>query len=326
MKALVTTIPFGERDELPINQLEQNGIEVTVNPFGRKVTEDELASIIKDYDYLVAGTEIISNKVIDNAENLKLISRVGIGLDGLDLNYAREKGIRITYTPEAPAPAVAELTLGLMLNCLRYVSVADREMRSRIWQRHFGRRISEIKIGIVGAGRIGKRVISHLAGFSVSQILVNDIAYDQNDFTGFNVREASKPEIFEYCDLVSLHIPLTPKSKNLVDANVLRSMKSDAILINTARGGIVNEDDLFAVMRDGHLSMVAIDVFETEPYKGELIELPNIILTSHMGSMSVDCRTRMEIEATAEVVRFHKNQSLACEVPEHEYQIQANVE
>lgn len=325
MKALVTTVPFGSKNSFPLDQLKENGIEVTINPFNRKITEKELMQIIPEYDYLIAGTEIISKAVLNEAKNLKIISRVGIGLDGLDLNYARELGIKLTYTPEAPAPAVAELTIGLALNCLRFISKADSEIRNGIWNRHFGRRIPEIKIGVIGVGRIGSRVIRRLAAFGSPEILVNDLNMDLNPIPDVKLTPASKSEIFKVCDLVSIHVPLTSLTKGMVDGSVLKEMKPDAVLINTSRGGIVDEADLYNEMSKGHLSMAAIDVFEQEPYQGPLSNLDNIVLTSHMGSMSEDCRTRMEIEATSEVVRYHKGEPLICEVPEYEYEIQSDV-
>lgn len=325
MKALVTTIPFAERNSVPLDQLKENGIDFTINPFNRKIREDELAQIIDEYDYLIAGTEKISAEVLDNAKKLKLISRVGIGLDGVDLNHARKLGIKVAYTPEAPAPAVAELTIGLALNCLRFISTADCELRNGKWHRHFGRRIPEIKIGVIGVGRIGTRVIRRFAAFGSPEILVNDLNLELNPIPDVKLKPASKSEIFKECDLITLHVPLTQHTYNMLDAETLKMMKSDSILINTSRGGVVNESDLYNIMKSGHLSMAALDVFEQEPYVGNLVELPNVILTSHMGSMSIDCRTRMEIEATSEVIRYHNGGDLFCEVPEYEYQLQANV-
>ena len=322
MRVLITTIPFGDKDSLPIEQLSGNGLSFDINHKEKKITEDELAGIIPNYDALIAGTEIISKKVIDQAKRLKIISRVGIGLDGLDLNYARSKSIKVTYTPEAPAPAVAELTMALILNCLRYVNISDSDIKSGHWHRHFGRRIPEVTIGIIGLGRIGTGVIKRLAGFGSRQILVNDIVTELNPIPNQKIEFASKEKIFRESDVVTLHIPLTKDTKNMVSERVLRTMKSDSILINTARGGIINELALHKVMSEGHLSAAAIDVFEQEPYKGPLTELKNIILTAHMGSMSVDCRTRMEIEAAQEIIRFHKGEILKTEVPEYEYDLQ----
>jgi D-3-phosphoglycerate dehydrogenase len=136
------------------------------------------------------------------------------------------------------------------------------------------------------------------------------------------VEWVSKEEIYKQSDIVSLHLPLTGKTKNMIRKDHLLSMKSDAIIINTSRGGIINESDLYEVMQSGHLSGAAIDVFDDEPYSGALNEIERCLLTAHMGSMSIDCRTRMEIEATEEVIRFLTNQPLKGVVPEEEYAVQ----
>ena len=174
-KVLITTVPFAEKNRLPIEQLNAAGIEYLINPLGRKIKEDELAEMVTDFDALIAGTEPITDKVMASATRLKLISRVGIGLDGVDLLAAERRGIQVSYTPDAPAPAVAELTIGLMLSLLRSIHTVNAQMHRGDWQRHFGRRIPEVTVGIIGVGRIGGRVLRRLAGFGTPRILVNDL-------------------------------------------------------------------------------------------------------------------------------------------------------
>ena len=228
----------------------------------------------------------------------------------------------MSYTPDAPAPAVAELTIGLMLTLLRSVQLSNMEMHIGKWHRFFGRRLSEVVIGVIGIGRIGARVLQHLQGFDSPKILVNDINPDSNLNKKFNIEWADKETIYKQSDIITIHTPLTAQTKNMIRKDQLLSMKNDAIIINTARGGIINEQDLYEVMQAGHLSGAAIDVFDFEPYDGKLREIQSCILTAHMGSMSVDCRTRMEIEATEEAVRFLTNQVLEGVVPEEEYAVQ----
>ena len=141
-KVLITTVPFGDKNRLPLEQLQSAGIEYVINPTGRRLKEDELADLVGDFDVLIAGTEPVTEKVMARASRLKLISRVGIGLDSVDLIAAERRGIRVSYTPDAPAPAVAELTIALMLSLLRGVHVANLEMHAGKWHRHFGRRIA----------------------------------------------------------------------------------------------------------------------------------------------------------------------------------------
>jgi len=315
-------MPFADKDRLPIELLEMAEIDYQINPLNKKLTEDELVDMVSDFDVIIAGTEPITAKVMDSAKNLKMISRVGIGLDSVDLIAAEERGITVSYTPDAPAPAVSELTIGMMLTLLRSVHVSNAEMHEGRWHRFFGRRLSNITVGIIGVGRIGRGVIQHLQGFGGPRILANDVDIDEKLVNQYNLDWLSKERIFQEADIVSLHVPLTHLTKNMIRKEHLLSMKPDAIVINTARGGIINEHDLYDVLQSGHLTAAAIDVFDFEPYSGPLKELRNCLLTAHMGSMSVDCRTRMEIEATEEVVRFLTGQSLMGVVPEEEYEVQ----
>jgi len=321
-KVLITTVPFGEKNRLPFEQLDAAGVEYLINPLGRKLAEEELAEMITDYDVLIAGTEDITDFVMAKAKKLKLISRVGIGLDNVDLLAADRRGIKVSYTPDAPAPAVAELTIGLMLSLLRSVHISNAQMHRGEWQRHFGRRIPEVTIGIIGTGRIGGRVLRRLQAFGSPRILVNDIRPDKNIAPDLKLEWVGKQEIYRQADLISLHVPLTKQTKNMISHDELMMMKLDAMIINTSRGGIINEADLGAVLNAGHLSGAAIDVFDQEPYSGDLYKIDRCLLTSHMGSMSIDCRTRMEIEATEEAVRFLNNQKLCGVVPEEEYDVQ----
>jgi D-3-phosphoglycerate dehydrogenase / 2-oxoglutarate reductase len=321
-KALITTVPFGDKNQAPLELLKKNNIEYLVNPLNKKLTEDELAEMISDFDVIIAGTESITKKVMDSASNLKMISRVGIGLDSVDLLEAEKNKIIVSYTPDAPAPAVSELTIGMMLTLLRSVQISNMEMHNGNWHRFFGRRLSKITIGIIGVGRIGTGVLRHLQGFAPLQILLNDTSPDHNLDKIFNITWVDKETIYEQSDIVTIHTPLTLRTKNMVKKEQLLSMKEDAFIINTARGGIINEQDLYDVMQAGHLSGAAIDVFDFEPYNGNLRKIQRCILTAHMGSMSVDCRTRMEIEATEEVIRFLTNKSLESIVPEEEYMVQ----
>ncbi len=321
-RVLITTVPFGDRNRLPIEQLESAGIEYLINPLGRRLKEEELAEMVGDFDALIAGTEPITKTVMARANRLKLISRVGIGLDSVDLLEAERRGIRVSYTPDAPAPAVAELTIALMLSLLRGVHIANLQLHSGKWQRIFGRRIAEVTVGIIGVGRIGARVLRRIPGFGMPRVLANDINPQLKFDPNLKIEWVGKEEIYRQADLISLHVPLTPHTKNMIGREQLMMMKPDAMLINCARGGIVNEADLASVMASGHLGGAAIDVFEHEPYSGELCGIERCLLTAHMGSMSVDCRTRMEIEATEEAVRFLRNGSQQSPVPREEYEVQ----
>jgi D-3-phosphoglycerate dehydrogenase / 2-oxoglutarate reductase len=321
-KVLITTAPFGEINPLPLDLLEKAGIEYLINPHKTKLTENQLADLVGDFDVIVAGTELITEKVMARATRLKFISRVGIGLDSVDLTAARKRGVKVSYTPDAPAPAVAELALGMMLALLRSTHISNMQIRQGNWQRIFGRRLNEVIVGIIGVGRVGSHLLQCMSGFDRLQILANDIKPSNQLSREFKLDWVAKEKIYKEADIISLHIPLTPLTKNMIRREQLLTMKPDAIIINTSRGGIINEDDLHSVMAAGHLSGAAIDVFEHEPYAGKLAEIERCLLTAHMGSMSIDCRTKMEVEAVEEAVRFLTGKPLENEVPQTEYDIQ----
>jgi len=319
----VSTFPFCETNRFPLEMLAGNNCRFFLNPLGRKMTEAELINALGQSAALVAGTETISRKVFEACPTLRHISRVGVGLDSVDLCEARRRNISVSYTPEAPAPAVAELTIGLMIALLRKIDQANVLMHQGQWKRFMGRRISEITLGIIGTGRIGGRVLRRLRGFGTPRILVNDLLADQSlnkAVPELKLEWVEKEVIYREADLLSIHLPLTLRTRNLIGERELAKFKKDSFLINTSRGGIVDEKALWEALHDGPLAAAAIDVFEKEPYDGPLKDLPNCLLTSHMGSMSSDCRTRMEVEATEEAIRFILGKPLLSPVPSEEYE------
>lgn len=319
---LITTVPFAEADRRPLDLLHAAGIDPVINPLNRKLKEMELMEMAKDVEVIIAGTEPISRHVMEGAPHLRLISRVGVGLDNVDLNAARERGIHVSYTPEAPAAAVGELTIGLMIALQRGISQSDRNMRQGVWHRLFGRRLEKSVVGLIGVGRIGKRVVRHLSGFSPKRILLNDLKMDSGLDGSIPIEWVDKETLYKESDVLSIHVPLTSETRNLITARELDLMKPTAVLINTARGGIINEKDLAHALRSRRIAGAALDTFLQEPYDGELTTIENCLLTSHMGSMSVDCRCKMELEATQEAIRFIEGDRFMSAVPEQEYEMQ----
>jgi D-3-phosphoglycerate dehydrogenase len=323
VKILITTVPFGEFDPTPLELLRAavDEAEFVINPIGRKLKEAELAELAPEFDVLIAGTEQISRRVMEAASRLKLISRVGIGLDSVDLHAARELGITVSYTPDAPAPAVAELTVAHILNLLRYLPVIDRKMRGKQWHRIMGERLALQTVGIVGTGRIGTRVLRHLQGFAPARILVNDLKPDAELYAKYNAEAVDKETLYRESDIISLHVPLTRQTRHMIGAQEMAMMKPGVRLINTARGGIIHEGDLYEALVNNRIAGAAIDVFEEEPYAGALAEVENCFISCHMGSMTQDCRAEMEIRATEEALRFVRGEPLSNVVPEYEYEL-----
>lgn len=326
-KIYITTVPFGEVDSKPIDLLKTTGWEFIINPLGRKMRPEEVAEFAKDSDGIIAGTEDLL-PLIKASNQLKIISRVGIGLDSVPLQLCKDKGIRIAYTPDAVTMAVAELTLGIMVSITRHVNYADMEIRRGNWKRKQGKRIGRSVIGIIGLGRIGTETIKLLAPFNPRKILVNDIK-DKTDeishlkkMTGIDIESVDKKTLYQQADVVTLHVPLSPATKDLIDKKSLGLFKKESYLINLARGGIVNEQDLYDCLKEKKIAGAAIDCFMTEPYNGPLKEIDNVLLTQHMGSCSFDCRAQMEIQAAEDIIRFFNNKPLLNEVPEEEFEYQ----
>lgn len=320
----VSTFPFCRTNSKALDLLVANGFQVTVNPFGRKMKPNEVTEAAESFDALIAGTEDLT-LLVEKSKSLKLISRVGVGLDSVPLELCKQKGISVAYTPDAVSPAVSELAVSLILDAMRKVTYADREIRRGQWTRPYGARIGGATIGILGFGRIGKRVASHLLGYLPNEILACDLLdmkdsiqqlsemssnfYKMNQFLGKNwnltkIRQVDFSTLLQESDAITVHVPITQDTKNLFNLQSMSQMKPNSVLINTARGGIVNENDLYKVLKENLISAAAMDVFEEEPYKGPLCDLENLILTQHMGSCSNDCREDMEREAAENVVGF----------------------
>lgn len=317
-RVLVTSNFFGQSDPKAIDILAETGAEIVFHN-DHPLTEDEIAGFIPGFDALVAGIEPITPGVLDLAPGLRMISRVGVGYDSVDVPAARSRGIQVTHTPDGPWPAVAELTVGLMIDLLRWVGPTDHDVKTGKWVRRIGRRLSKATIGIVGVGRIGKAVIRHVAnGFPGVRILANDLAPDAGFGKEFAVEWVEKERLYGEADIVSLHVPLTRLTRNLIAAEQLALMQPTSCLINTARGGMIDEAALAAALAEKRLAGAAIDVFAREPYKGPLAEFDNCILTAHIAGNTFDCRARMEIDAATEIQRLLAGQPPAFPVPEEE--------
>lgn len=314
MKLFVSTHPFSSTSRLPMKLIKENAIELSVNEHGRKNTSEELAQDIKDAEVLVAGTEKITEEVLKNAPNLKLISRVGIGLDGIDFALCKQYGVRVAYTPDAPTMAVAELCVAMILDLARKVTYTNNNLKAKgSWDRYMGTLLYGKTVGILGMGRIGKSLVHLLSSFNVN-FKVYDVEPDLAYGRLYNVELVSKEELLKSSDIVSVNVPLKEDTKDYISLNELKMMQKHSILINSARGGIINEDDLYIALKEGFISSAAIDVFEEEPYTGNLKELDNCILTCHMGASTVDSRTDMEVQAIEEAIRYKNNQPLKNEV------------
>jgi len=317
IKVLVSTFPFGQTDPKAAELIMNQGWELEFNPYGRKITLSELKVMLTGVDALIAGTEELNKETLELANNLKLISRVGIGLDGIDWKEIKRRKIEVAYTPEAPTLSVAELTLGFILDLSRGITNTTINMRNRVWERYSGMELTGKTVGIIGLGRIGKTLVRLLEPFNC-KILVNDIKPDKEFIKKNKLLLVEKKIIYKEADFVTLHVPLTKLTRNLINEEVFKLMKKDAFLINDSRGPVVSEKALYKALKQDQIKGAAIDVYEKEPYSGILCELNNIILTSHMGSCSEESRRAMEIGAAQAVVDFFTGTPLKNRVPDEE--------
>jgi len=303
LKVLISTSSFGQYDSRPLELLKTRGFEVVLNPHGRTLKAGEIVELAKGCQGVIAGTEPLNAEVLKNLPKLRAISRVGAGLDNIDVKAAEQCGIMIKNTPHAPTQAVAELTLGFILNVLRKIDSMDRQIRSGKWKKEMGALLSGKTVGIIGLGRIGRRVAELLMPFGV-KILASEPKPDRKWVKKNKVRLTSLKELLRESDVVTLHIPYTEKNRKLINTKRLKIMKRGAILINTSRGGLVDEGALYQALKSGHLGGAALDVMEVEPYHGPLKGLDNVILTPHIGSYALEARVQMEIEATKNLIHM----------------------
>jgi D-3-phosphoglycerate dehydrogenase len=284
---------------------------VRYNPHQRRLKTPEVADLVKDAVAIIAGTEPYTAEIIEACPSLKVIARVGVGLDSVDLAAAGRNGVAVTYTPEAPADAVAELTVGQILNILRRAQESDRSVRERAWNRFMGQLVREVTIGVLGVGRIGKRVIRLLRAFSPN-ILACDVAPDRRFAAEHGITWVTLDELFARCDLVTVHVPLTPETHHLIDGELLSAARPGLMLVNTSRGKVVDESALVDALKTRRVARAALDVFEDEPYEGPLTRMDNVALTAHMGASAHHSRYLMELGAAEDCLRV-----LAGESPKH---------
>lgn len=302
-KILVSPSSFGECGSEPIDLLQKAGYEIVINPYGRKLTELEILDLGKDIVGVVAGVETYNKHIIDQLPELKCISRVGVGIDSIDVKYLKDKKIELFITPNGPTQAVAELSLSLALNLLRHVTISDRRIRKGVWKKETGNLLVGKNVGIIGLGRIGKRtsLLYKALGCSIS-------AYDKFPDTRWMDENGISNESFENlistADIISIHVPGLVDGKPLLQETELNKLKSGVIIINLSRGGVIDEKALFLHLKNNPETYAALDVFVDEPYKGELTELENILLTPHMGSYAKEAKLTMEVDAVNNLIDF----------------------
>ncbi len=315
LRVLVSTSPFGACGRQPLDELEATGWEIVHNPYGRRLRAGEVEEQLAGIDAAIAGTEPYPLEMLRRCRpRLKHIARVGIGLDNLDVAGCNELGISVSYTPNAPSRAVAELTVAQMFNLSRHILTSDRSVRDGSWNRQIGNLLGDLTVGIVGLGRIGRLVARMLQPFS-TRLLACDIAPDTGLVAELGVELLGKEDLLSASDIVSLHIPASKRNHDYIDAAALNLMRPTACLINTSRGAVINETALVAALEADRLAGVALDVFRQEPYRGPLTRFDNVLFTSHIGASTVTSRRAMELGATRDCIRALRGDNLHNPAP-----------
>ena len=258
------------------------------NDAGKSLDGAELVDFIGDAEKAIIALETLDAPVITQFSKLKIISKYGVGLDKIDLRALADAGIRLGWTPGVNRRSVAELVISLAISLLRRIPFATSEVKAGRWKQYSGRLLSAQKVGIVGCGHVGKELVRLLQPFGCT-VLTNDPVEYTDFYQEYNIQPVSLQHLITEADVISLHVPLDNSTRNLFSQDKLQKMKPGSILINTARGGIVDEEALLDALKQGPLGAAAFDVFASEPmYDDRLLSLPNFIATPHIGGSSVE--------------------------------------
>lgn len=300
----ITTVSFCFNAEL-MEELRSAGFkDIIPNKTGRRLSRHELIEMLAKCDAAIIGLDIIDDSVLANTPRLKAVSKYGVGLDNIDFVACERHGVEVLHTQGVNKRSVAELAIGCMLGLFRNIYDSSNQQKQGKWIKNGGTQLSGKTVGIIGAGNIGKELVSLLKPFGC-RILINDILdikeyCDQNGLT-----ESTKERIYEESDVISVHTPLTDLTNDMINAEAFSKMKPSVFVINTARGGIVNENDLKAALTSGSIAGAALDAYICEPpTDSELIGLPNLISTPHIGGNSAEAVQAMGTAAIQNIVRF----------------------
>jgi D-3-phosphoglycerate dehydrogenase len=300
---LVTPTSFAKYNKNPAKEFKKLVGSIQYNTTGKPLKEKDLIPIIGNFDAMIAGLDEITSKVIENAKNLKIIARYGTGIDNVDLQAAKKAGICVTNTPGANSVSVAEFAIGLALAASRDIIPGSSQTKSGGWPRLSGSTLFGKTFGIVGLGNIGKEVAARISTFKV-KILAYDIFYDSNFASKYSIEYSDLDNLLSSCDIVSLHIPVSDDSRKMINRTTLSKMKKGAILINTSRGELVDEEALYESLVSGHLRAAALDSFMQEPPgpDNKLIALNQVIATPHMGAATDNASDEMTRITIMEVI------------------------
>lgn len=298
------SVTFGIFNDHPVNRLTEAGCTVRLNPYGRLMRPAEMLEHAAGADVIILGNEVLDGPTIDKLSSLKLVVRHGAGLDNIDFTACDARGIEVANTPGANKEETADLTFALILDLARKLTQSINELRAGVRNKIPGRSLYGKTVGIIGVGDIGMAVASRAMGFGMD-ILGNDIV-QREEAARYGLLYTSLNDLLAASDIVTIHTPLTSATRNLIGARELRRMKDGALLVNTARAGIIRTAALEKSLATGHLGGFAADVFDFESAsaKGTLMEMPNVLFTPHIGSATVEANLHMGDMAVDNILAF----------------------
>jgi D-3-phosphoglycerate dehydrogenase len=294
MKVLVTPTSFRSKTNTKaIEKLKGFADEIVFNESGKPLTAKDLQEMLKGCDGYIAGLDFIDEVALESADDLKVISRYGAGYDRVNMKAANEKGIIVTNTPGSNATAVADLAFGLILSVARRIPMLDASTKSGEWIRSTGMELSGKTLGIMGLGAIGKNVAQRAKGFSM-KVLAYDPFMGEEYAKANDIIPSDLDELISNSDVISLHLPLNDKTKDIISYKEFASMKEKVILINTSRGGLINEEASVEYLKNGKLGGLGLDAFEEEPTSSYAkFRFDNVVLTPHTGAHTFEATENM---------------------------------
>ncbi|MBX2512534.1 phosphoglycerate dehydrogenase [Campylobacter jejuni] len=304
-KIAVTTVAFSKNQYLR-EKLNSYFKCVQFNDSLKRLSQDELKSFLKYADGAIVGLDEINEDILKEVKNLKVISKYGVGLNNIDFNSAEKYQVKVVYSQGVNKRSVSELVLGNILSLMRNSYITSNKLKKQEWDKNGGMQLSGKKIGIIGVGNIGKDLINLLKPFNCT-IYVNDIIQQDEYYTKNSLIKTTKEEIYQKCDVVTVHTPSTNLTKNIINKDVFTMMKKEAYFINTARGDIVIQKDLKWALKEKIIAGAAIDVYDQEPPKDyDFISLPNLICTPHIGGNAKEAVLAMGESAIKNLVDYFK--------------------
>lgn len=303
-KIFVALSTFAKNGSEPLDLLINSGIDFYVNPLGRRITADEVHEMGADATGIIAGLEPYTKEVLLKLLSLRCISRAGIGIDNIDQSFAESKNIEIRNTPNVIVQPVVEHVLAMIFNLLRKINLHTNLVKSRKWERHVGNLLFGKTVGIIGTGRIGKKLSEVIISLGAN-VIASDLYPDEEWADLKHVKYTTIEKLIKESDIISLHVSATEDNQQLlISKKEIEQMKSGVLLINTSRGQFVDENAIYDGLSSKKIGGIGLDVYINEPYDGDLIKFDNVVFTPHIATLTKESRLEMEVEATQNLLDF----------------------